>query len=131
MSLITSQNNFIYLTIALVVLLLTGALSLSVPMERGHNVLQLVTLITFIVGLRSLRVGQTWSRFVIVLSGAIVLVSLIGEFAEVAGLDTVYHLITLVFFVWAAWVTGKQVLFTGSINTNRVIGSLALTYCQA
>ncbi len=126
MRLITSQNNFIYLTVALVVLLLTGALSLTIPMERGHNLLQFVTLITVVVGLRSLGVGQALSRLVLGLAGAIVVISLIGEFVKVAGLDYVYLLITLVFFAWAAWVTGRQVLFTGTINTNRIVGSLAL-----
>ena len=126
MRLITSQNNFIYLTIALVVLLLTGALSLTIPMERGHNLLQFVTLITVFVGLWSLGVGQALSRLVLSLAGAIVVVSLIGEFVKVAGLDYVYLLITLVFFTWAAWVTGRQALFTGSIDVNKIVGSLAL-----
>ncbi|MCV5920150.1 two pore domain potassium channel family protein, partial [Escherichia coli] len=58
---INEENNFFYLTLALVILLLGSAMAQVVGEGTIEHILQAFTVLTFIVCFASLRFDKTWS----------------------------------------------------------------------
>jgi voltage-gated potassium channel len=123
---VTKENNFIYLTGSLIGLLVSSALIDSIPSGFAHLFLQGIVFSTFIIGYLSLNFGVIWRRFVATLVGLLVLSNALHEFWawQYAGiLDLV---LMLLFFVGAAYCCSVQVLFSGSIDRNIIVGSVAI-----
>ncbi len=66
---INSQNNFFFLTIALVSLLISASLEKVLPPGMIQYALELFTVITFVVCLLGLRFDKSWFRFLASLGG--------------------------------------------------------------
>jgi voltage-gated potassium channel len=127
MSTLSHENNFLYLTVSLILLLLSSALLDSLPEGSSHLFLQAVVLVTFIVGYQSLKFGQVWRYFV----GALVVLTIASSIFHEAGGDARYSdpvdlAIMLAFFVGAAYRSSLQVLFSGKVDGNIIAGSLAI-----
>jgi len=112
--------------VSLVILLLAGALVDQFPSSLGQQILQAVTVITLassIVGLRSSRlrihtgVGFTVSVLVIVILGVLL---------DEAGLSYLHLIVLVLFYGWATWLAAKQVLFTGPIDGNKIVGAICI-----
>jgi len=123
---VSEKNNFLYLVVSLVILLLAGALVDQFPSSLGQQILQAVTVITLassIVGLRSSRlrihtgVGFTVSVLVIVILGVLL---------DEAGLSYLHLIVLVLFYGWATWLAAKQVLFTGPIDGNKIVGAICI-----
>jgi len=123
---VSEKNNFLYLVVSLVILLLAGALVDQFPSSLGQQILQAVTVITLasaIVGLRSSRlrihtgVGFTVSVLVIVILGVLL---------DVTGLSYLHLIVLVLFYGWATWLAAKQVLFTGPIDGNKIVGAICI-----
>lgn len=108
------------------ILLLAGALVDQFPSSLGQQILQAVTVITLassIVGLRSSRlrihtgVGFTVSVLVIVILGVLL---------DEAGLSYLHLIVLVLFYGWATWLAAKQVLFTGPIDGNKIVGAICI-----
>ena len=123
---VTKENNFIYLTGSLIGLLMSSALIDSIPGVFTHLFLQCIVFSTFVIGYRSLNFGGIWRRFVGTLVILLLLSGALHEFLawQYAGiLDLV---LMLLFFVGAAYRCSLQVLFSGSIDRNIIVGSVAI-----
>jgi voltage-gated potassium channel len=123
---VTKENNFMYLTGSLIALLVSSALIDSIPGGFAHLFLQCIVFSTFVIGYLSLNFGVIWRRFVGTLVVLLVLSSVLHEFLawQYAGiLDLV---LMLLFFVGAAYRCSLQVLFSGSIDRNIIVGSVAI-----
>lgn len=123
---VSENNNFLYLIISLVVLLLVGALVDEFRHPLGHHIFQAVTVITLagsIFGFRSSRfrlntsIGFTLSTLVIVV---------LGVFLDQAGLSYLHLLVLMLFYIWATWLAAKQVLFSGQIDSNKIVGAICI-----
>ena len=57
---------------------------------------------------------------------AVLLLVLAGMFMDFAGLRYTHLLVLLAFFVWTTRVAARQVLFTGSIDLNKIIGAICI-----
>lgn len=123
---VNSENNFIYFTLALLLLLLCSALVDSVPNVRGLMLVEAVILITQVVAYMSLNFGHRWRYFVICMFMAIAAANLLNRFTDIPGLPLLALFFTLAFYLGVALTIARKVLFPSSVNANIVVGALAI-----
>ena len=123
---ITEQNNFYYLTIALIILLVSSSLDQVLHITWLDKIMQGITLLTFVVCLVSLRFDSGWYRFLISLVIAWVGLIVIKELFAFKQVDVAMLVLMLTFFFGTFKSIMRQILFTGTIDNNKVVGSLAL-----
>jgi voltage-gated potassium channel len=123
---INEKNNFFYFSLSLIALLLASAITEYIPSGLVHALLKLFILGTLVVAYISLNFGARWRQFVTILIVLLIVINTLGEVTgnHIAG---IFHLlVTLAFFIGAAYMAGKQVLFSGTINGNTIAGSVAI-----
>lgn len=123
---INEENNFFYLTLSLVALLIAGASAKLVDEGAIDHILQAFTILTFIVCFASLRVDKNWSRFLYSLCGVWLLVIVIKIILDIKEMDIIMLALTFAFFFGTFKSIARQILLTGHVNSNKVIGSVAL-----
>ncbi|MGF1727696.1 potassium channel family protein [Photobacterium nomapromontoriensis] len=123
---ITTENNFYYLTFALILLLVSSSLEQVFDVGFLDIVFQLFTIMTFIICLVSLRFDTGWYRFLMLLAIAWAVLAVVKGALNVARMDTVMLILMFVFFFGTFKSIVRQILFTGSVDNNKVVGSLAL-----
>jgi voltage-gated potassium channel len=126
MQAVTESNNFTYLIISLVGLLLSSALIDTVPGFATHLFLQGIVFLTFAVGYRSLNFGLRWRRFVTVLLLLLIVSNLAHEFTNWGYSGILGLLVMVIYFMGAAYRSAQQVLFSGRIDQNIIVGSIAI-----
>ena len=123
---ITEKNNFAYLAVGLVLLLFIGALVEHFPGDLAPRIIQATTIATLFTMAFSLKSSR--SGFII--SIAFVLVVLLsiagGAILDKTGFGYAHLLIMLVFFIWITWQATYRVLFTGTIDANKIIGAICI-----
>ena len=123
---VSEKNNFLYLVISLVVLLLVGALVDQFPSKLGQHIFQAVTVITLassIIDFRSTRIlFHTGVGFTV----SVLLVVVLGMLLDLSGLSYLHLLILTLFYVWATCLAARQVLFTGPIDGNKIVGAICI-----
>jgi len=124
---IHEKNNFIYLTAALLVLIVSAAVQDEVPNGLGHSFLNLVILGTFVVAFLSLNFGTHWRKFVLVLVASWLVIVIAGEGLGIFD-RTVPSLLTfLIFLLGETYFAAKGVLLSGRrVDQNIMIGALAM-----
>lgn len=120
------QNNFIYLTAALVGLLLVAAVLDSLPEDKTHMFLQAMIFVMFAIAHQSLNFGPLWRHFVLVLVVLLIFSGMIYELADFRFSSFLDLVILLLFFLGAAYRASRQVLFSGRVDSNIIVGSIAL-----
>jgi len=124
---INQQNNFFYLTIALILLLMSSSLVQAISGGLLEYILQGVTALTFIICLMSLRFDKGWYRFLISLACCWLAAILIRNLVGIKQLDVVMLVLMFAFFFGTFKSITRQILFTGnSVDSNKIIGSVAL-----
>jgi len=120
------QDNFIYLTFALILLLLGTALAQQFFEASTQRLMQSTTVITLLVAVWGVESKQFILRKTLIFPLAIFAVALFSSWLDNAGFDQFYLLLLLSFFVSTAFKTAKQVLFTGVIDGNKILGAICL-----
>ncbi|MGB2079348.1 MAG: potassium channel family protein [Vibrio sp.] len=125
---ITQANNFYYLTFALIALLVLSALTKELPSNLSvvNYILQALVISTFAVCLFSLRFGQGWFKFLLTLSGLWLIASIARNLLDIQQMDLIVLPLMFCFFLGTFKAIAKQILFTGSVDFNKIVGSLAL-----
>ncbi|MEH6516193.1 MAG: potassium channel family protein [Halioglobus sp.] len=124
---IHEKNNFVYLTLALLVLMATAAISTHMSEVRyGRWIVTAVSMGTLLVAYLSLNFNSAWRNIVLVLLAALLLTTLLGEINHQFSTALPIAIILLIFFCGEAYLAGSKVLFSGSVDANKIIGSLAL-----
>ena len=122
----TEKNNFAYLAAGLVLLLFIGALVEHFPGDFAPRIIQATTIATLFTMAFSLKSSR--SGFII--SIAFVLVVLLsvagGAILDKTGFGYAHLLIMLVFFIWITWQATYRVLFTGTIDANKIVGAICI-----
>lgn len=126
MSGLTQHNNFIFLTIALVLLLLVSAMGHSVHAGLSVHFSQIMTLTMLAVTYHTLNFGPRWRRFVGATLLLCLVIAVIGLFTDSPEVTLAYRLVGLAFFVGATSKCSHQVLFTHTTRTNAIVGTLAI-----
>lgn len=123
---INEKNNFIYLTLALIMLLISSALVQLLQDNAMDYVMQDIIVVIFTVCFVSLHFDHKWTQFLrglaVVWLGAITAQHLF----HIQKMDLLMLALTFVFFYGTFQSLIRQILFSGKIDTNKLIGSLAL-----
>ncbi|MGF1748112.1 MULTISPECIES: potassium channel family protein [Vibrio] len=123
---INDGNNFFYLTLSLIALLISASLAEVVGEGVIDHILQGFIIWTFVVCLASLRFDRKWFRFLAFLTAVWVAVLILKSVLNIRHMDLAMLALTFAFFFATFQSTAKQVLFHGNVNANKVIGSIAL-----
>lgn len=123
---VSEKNNFIYLTVGIVLLLFVGAMVDQFPGAYGHQLVQAFFVINIATGVFGFKSGRLWfnSRIGLVLS--IVAVVLIGVIFELLQLYYLHLFFLFCFYLWAIWLAAKQVLFSGVVDANKIVGAICI-----
>ena len=126
MSHVSEKNNFLYLTVSLVILLLVAALVDQLTIPLGQDLVQAFTKITLASGIlgysyTSLQVHTKLGWIV-----AVAIFVMLSAILDAAGWHYTHLLMMISFYTYATWLAGKQVLFTGPIDTNKIVGAICI-----
>ncbi len=120
------RNHFIWLTVALIGLLITGAFARHFPDNQTVMLLEYSGLALLLMSLMSLKTERRWLQgFMLVIGAMIIIVALRGV-TKFQHFEYFYLCMQLLFLMMAAWLVGKQVLLTGEVDINIIVGSVAL-----
>jgi len=123
---ISKENNFVYLAVGLVLLFFIGALLEYSPGDTGPMIMQGATVAALLIGALSQKGSR--SRFVTYIIFVLVMLLLIvgGKVLDRAGFSYIHLFMLLCFFIWMTWLAARQVLFTGSITSNDIVGAICI-----
>ena len=123
---ITKQNNFYYMTAALVVLLLSASLVKSVADGMLETFLEGTIAATFLVCVVSLGIDKSWKRFMQALIVVWLIAAVLKRYTDIAHIDLLMLGLMFAFF-WGTFSSiARQILFSGAVNGNKIVGSIAL-----
>ena len=123
---ISEKNNFVYLAGGLVLMFFIGALLEYSPGDTGPMIMQGATVAALLIGALSQKGNR--SRFVTYIIFVLVILLMIvgGLVLDRTGFSYTHLLLLLCFFVWMTWLAARQVLFTGSITSNDIVGAICI-----
>ncbi|QBG37759.1 potassium channel family protein [Litorilituus sediminis] len=120
------RDNFVYLTFALILLLLSTAAAQQFFDQSMQRLVQSTTVMTLLVAVWGVKSKNFILRKAFIFPVAILLVALFSNWLDDAGFDQFYLLLLLSFFISTAIKTARQVLFTGDIDGNKILGAICL-----
>ena len=123
---VSEKNNFIYLVFSLLILLLVGALVDQFPSTLGQHILQassVVTLALSIVGFRASRIHRNTGIFFTL---SVLVIVVFSVLLDVVGLSYLHLFVLLVFYIWITWMACTQVLFSGRVDGNKIVGAICI-----
>lgn len=123
---VSEKNNFLYLTIGIVVLLFVGAISDQFEGLVGHQLIQAFSIINIVVGIYGFKAEERWFHSTIGLIGSTLFVVAIGIILEVLQLYYLHLILLFCFYLWAIWLAGRLVLVPGVVDVNRIVGAICL-----
>lgn len=118
--------NFVLLTVALVFLLLVSALVDQYLATTGQQLVQACTIITVAVGLSKKKSSSYGFVANVIFLITIIIVATLGLWFQHVGLDVVHVSILIIFYLYAAYVAARLVLFTGEIDWNKIVGAICI-----
>jgi voltage-gated potassium channel len=123
---INEQNNFGFLLFGLTLLLFAGAMMEYFPGNVGPRIMQGATVAALLICTGSQKLSR--SHWVTSLVFAVVMLLMIigGALIDRAGFGYLHLLLLLCFLVWMTWLAVRQVLFTGSITRNDIVGAICI-----
>lgn len=125
-TLMTTKDNFTNLTFALTTLLLGMALSQQFFDASAQRLMQSSTVITLLAVVWRVEKSKFSILTALILPISIVLSALSGYWLDSVGFDNIHLYLLLLFFVITAIKAAKQVLFTGDIDSNKILGAICL-----
>ena len=123
---ISREDNFTYLTIALILLLLVSAVLEQFANRAGQHYISASLIVVLAVGVWSFRAEKQTLKIGMGLVIAVLVVSVLSSLFDKAGLHMVHLLILLVYLISTTWLAAKQVLFSGRIDGNTIVGSICI-----
>jgi len=123
---ISSKNNFSYLTVMLVILLFASASVDQLFDTFGQRMVQVMTILTLIIGIWSMKSNYRWFRGKLHTALTLIMILIINIVLDMVGLDFIQLILILIFFIWTTYHAARQVLFTGIIDGNKIIGSICI-----
>ncbi len=122
----SQDDNFFYLTFSLILLLLGTALAQQFFSHSAQHLMQSTVVITLIVAVWGGDSQGLFLRKTLIFPMAIILVALLSFWLDTTGFDHIHLFLLLIFFISTAQKTAKQVLFTGEIDGNKILGAICL-----
>lgn len=122
----THDDNFIYLTFSLLLLLLGTALAQQFFDDSVPRLVQSALIVTLLVAVWGVDSKDFVLRKTYIFPVAILFFSFFGAWLDSTGFDHLYLILLFSFLVSSALRTAKQVLFTGTIDGNKILGAICL-----
>jgi voltage-gated potassium channel len=122
----TERDNFLWLLIALLLLLFSGALVDQLFGGAGQGLINLSITATLLVAIWSLDRTRIHTLGRSGVSLTLVGIAIGDMLLNSAGLDTLTLLLILVFYAYSIVIAGRQVLFTGHIDGNKIVGAIVI-----
>lgn len=123
---VSEKNNFMYLTVGIVLLLLVGAVSDQFEGLVGHQLVQAFSVINIVIGIYGFKSEKMWFHTKLGITVSVFTVVVIGVVLELLHLYYLHLILLLFFYLWAIWLAGRQVLFTGPVDMNRIVGAICI-----
>ena len=120
------DDNFVYLLMALIGLLFSITLTDYIAKVWLFHIVNYAILMTIILSVLSTKTKKLGYRIGIIVIFSLFLIDVAGSYIEQIVFNYVQLFITLSFFIFVAWQAAKQVLFSGIVNTNKIIGSICI-----
>jgi len=120
------KNHFIWLTVSLVGLMLAGAFSRTMPDNLTLGLIEYTSVVLLLLSLLSLKTHHVWGKGFLVIIGIMSAVVVVRGATDIGYFEYFYLGLYLTFLLAAAWLVGSQVLFTGDVDINVIVGSVAL-----
>jgi len=126
MGLAFEKNNFVYLTVGIVLLLFVSALVDQFPGLLGHHLIQSFSVLNIAIGIYGFKSSTIFFRTGIGLVLAVIVLVLLGSILEELKLYNLHLLLLFFFYIWAIWLAMKQILFSGVIDRNKIVGAICV-----
>jgi hypothetical protein len=123
---VTEKNNFSYLTGALVVLLFGVSLADEVGFQLGQLLIQAAIIVVLTLGVWSIKSEARWYLTRAGLIVAILMVTVAGLFLQWVQMDLIWLVMLLAYLIQTTWLAMKQVLFTGPVDANKIVGAVCI-----
>ena len=123
---VSEKNNFLYLTLGIVILLFVSAASKQFYPDRELGVVQALLVINMVIGLYGFKSKKLWFHSTIGISLSIIFVIALSAFLQYFELHNVQLVFSLCFYLWAMFLATKQVMFSGTIDINEIIGAVCI-----
>jgi voltage-gated potassium channel len=126
MGLALEKNNFVYLTVGIVLLLFVSALVDQFPGLLGHHLIQSFSVLNIAAGIYGFKSSTIFFRTGIGLVLAVIVLVVLGSILEELKLYNLHLLLFFFFYIWAIWLAMKQILFSGVIDRNKIVGAICV-----
>jgi voltage-gated potassium channel len=123
---ITERNNFAWLTSALTLLLFGVFLADQFDLHLGQLVLQVGLVMALALGVWSIRTETHWYLTRIGFTTGVALLAVAGIFLDWTQLDLIWLALLCGYLVVTAKVAMQQVLFSGPVDGNKIIGAVCI-----
>lgn len=125
---ISDRNNFAYLAIALVSLLFISAAAEQLQSHFGQHIVQGGIVFALAFGVWSIKGGGHSFLTGIGLVLLVLIATVAGLILDWTSLVLVRLTAMLLYFAMMAWLAVRQVLFTGPIDHNKIVGSVCIYF---
>lgn len=123
---VSEKNNFMYLTVGIILLLFVGALVDQFPGMFSHHIVQAFSVINILVGIYGFKSGKAWFHSVVGVLVSVFAVLVLGVLFEYFKLYYLHLIFLFSFYLWAIWLAMKQVLFSGVVDFNKIVGAICI-----
>lgn len=125
---VTEKDNFSYLLIAIIFLLFSSACveQFFARTLIGQSLVLALTVISMSIGVWSIRSNRFAFKSTIALVFFTFLLSAAITFLDIAQLEWLHLLLMLLFFVITLKIAAQQVLLSGRITSNNIVGSICI-----
>jgi len=123
---VSEKNNFVYLTVGIVLLLFVAAMVDQFPGGRGHQLVQAFSVINIATGIFGFKSTRFWFLSGIGLVVSVIATVTAGVVFELLQLYSLHLFLLFCFYLWAIWLAAKQVLFSGTVDANKIVGAICI-----
>jgi voltage-gated potassium channel len=124
---ITERDNFVWLLVALVLLLLSDAIFSQFESAQGRLLVNLSLLITLVIAIWSLERHHRGWRYWKIGMTFLIAALMVGESITGHPILVMGQLIgSFLFLLVCLYLIGKQVLFTGDVDSNKIVGAICI-----
>jgi voltage-gated potassium channel len=122
----TPRDNFIWLLFALILLLFSGAWLEQVGSKYGSTVINISLTVTLLVAVWSIQQEKRWYHSKWGVSTIVAGLAVGDHFLEISQLPLIHLFFILIFIVTSTILAGRQVLFSGNVDFNKIVGAVCI-----
>jgi voltage-gated potassium channel len=123
---VSEKNNFIYLVVSLVALLLAGALVGQFPSTLGQHIFQAVSVVTLAMSTFGFRSARLRLQTGVVFTLSVLIIVVLGGFLNANGMSSLHLFVLILFYLWVTWLAAKQILFSGQVDGHKIVGAISI-----